>query len=343
MYGWDEGHERLRETEREHSRMERAEADYEHHGYDAECEARDMAENPEDYKEEIEMEIHSIQHKAPPPAIVAPTNSHALISFADVERMADAFAKSGLFGLKTKDQALALMLLAQAEGLHPATAARDYNIIQGRPSKKPEAMQRDFIDKGGKITWHEYSDTCVAATFSHPMGGTAKIDWDFKRANQAGLGGKDNWKKWPRQMLRSRVISEGCKAVYPAATGGLYTPEEVQDFEPPRNVTPPPSPPPPAPQEAKKKIVEKAVKKPKVEATPSADVSDFANVPLRVKLRDLFEAVKAASGKDAGYCFNKITNTMLPFDEIHLMTADQLIDSVKRAEKILSQLKKEKK
>jgi hypothetical protein len=51
------------------------------------------------------------------------------------------------------------------------------------------------------------------------------------RATKAQLGGKDMWKKYPRQMLRSRVVSEGVRTVYPGATSGLYVPEEVRDFD----------------------------------------------------------------------------------------------------------------
>ncbi len=52
-----------------------------------------------------------------------------LVPVQDIERMALAVAKSGLFGVKTADEAMALMLIAQAEGQHPAIAARDYHII----------------------------------------------------------------------------------------------------------------------------------------------------------------------------------------------------------------------
>lgn len=155
-----------------------------------------------------------------------------MASFAEVERMAHAVAKSQLFGMKTPEQAFALMMLAQAEGMHPMIAARDYDIIQGRPSKKAEAMLRDFQRAGGKVEWHELTDTKADATFSHPQGGSFRCDWDLARAGKAGLGGKDNWKKFPRQMLRARCVSEGCKTVFPSATSGMYTPEEAQDFEP---------------------------------------------------------------------------------------------------------------
>ena len=42
--------------------------------------------------------------------------------------------------------------------------------------------------------------------------------------------GKDNWKNYPRAMLRARVISEGVRTCYPAIASGIYTPEEVGDF-----------------------------------------------------------------------------------------------------------------
>jgi len=162
----------------------------------------------------------------------------------ELERMAHAVAKSGLFGLKTPDQAIALMLVAQSEGRHPAVAAQDYDIIGGRPAKKAEAMMRDFIRGGGKVEWIALTDTAAAATFTHPQGGSVTIDWDMKRATAAGLAGKDSWRKYPRSMLRSRVVSEGVRTVFPLATSGMYTPGEVADFDAPRrplrDVTPKP-------------------------------------------------------------------------------------------------------
>jgi hypothetical protein len=147
--------------------------------------------------------------------------------------MAAAIAKSGLFGIKTQDQALALMAVAQAEGLHPASVARDYHVIQGRPALKADAMLARFIQAGGRVTWDAYTDDCVKATFSHPAGGTVTVDWTMERAKRAGLGTKDNWRSYPRQMLRSRVISEGIRTVYPGVSVGVYTVEEAED-EPPK-------------------------------------------------------------------------------------------------------------
>lgn len=149
---------------------------------------------------------------------------------SDLERMARAFAASNLFGITTPDQALALCLIAQAEGRHPASAAQDYHIIKGKPSKKADAMLRDFLAAGGKVEWHGLTDLLADATFSHAAGGSVRITWDMARAKKAQIN-TPMWTKFPRQMLRARVVSEGVRTVFPMATSGMYVPEEVVEFD----------------------------------------------------------------------------------------------------------------
>jgi hypothetical protein len=158
--------------------------------------------------------------------------SSELIPFDHQERMAQAIAKSGLFGLKDVTQVLALMAVAQAEGRHPASVAKDYHIIQGRPALKADAMLARFQAAGGRVDWKIYTDEEVTGVFSHPQGGSLTVSWTFKTAKAIGLATKDNWRLYPRAMLRARVISEGVRSVYPAVLVGEYTPEEVQDFVP---------------------------------------------------------------------------------------------------------------
>ena len=156
-------------------------------------------------------------------------NDLVVHSVSDIERMARAISLSKLFGVQNPEQAIALCLIAQAEGRHPASAAQDYHIISGRPSKKADAMLRDFLGAGGKVEWHALDDNQADATFSHPAGGRVRIMWDMTRAQQAQLK-TQMWTKYPRQMLRSRTVSEGVRTVYPMATSGMYVPEEVQEF-----------------------------------------------------------------------------------------------------------------
>ena len=157
-------------------------------------------------------------------------NLPATVPVEAVERMAVAVAKSGLFGVKTPDQAMALMLIAQAEGLHPAIAARDYHVINGRPALKADAMLARFQANGGSVKWTAYTDERVAAVISHPQGGSVEIEWTLKQAERAGLTKNPTWRQYPRQMLRSRVISEGVRTVFPGVAVGALTVEEVNDM-----------------------------------------------------------------------------------------------------------------
>lgn len=232
-----------------------------------------------------------------------------------IERMAEYVAKSGLFGLKTKEQAVALMLVAEAEGRHPASAAQDYDIIQNKPCKKAEAMLRHFIGNGGKVEWHELTDKKADATFSHPAGGSARIDWTIDRAEKAGLANKDNWKKFPRPMLRSRVVSEGVRTVYPAATSGMYVPEEVQDFEPPKRSAPEPKP--------------EAID---VESTPVVAVAEQkpleSDHPVLIKAKE--EASKGTESYKAWWKANKhVQASLLPHKDMLKNIAAMVDDKAK--------------
>jgi hypothetical protein len=162
-----------------------------------------------------------------------------LIPFDQTKLMAEAIAKSKLFGIQTAEQALALGLLCQAEGRHPAEAARDYHIINGKPSLKSEAMLARFQQAGGKVEWHEYGHEAVSGTFSHPQGGSLKVSWTIQDATRAGLTGNPTWKKFPRQMLKARCISEAVRGIFPGVLSGLYAPEEVQEFAPVQVITEP--------------------------------------------------------------------------------------------------------
>ena len=155
-----------------------------------------------------------------------------LVAYSEMEQMATAIAASGLFGMKDKNSVLALMAVAQAEGLHPATAARDFHIIQGRPALKADAMLARFQNAGGKVDWKDYTDDKVTGVFSHPNGVSLAVTWTIEQAQRIGLVKPGSgWQKFPRAMLRSRCISEGIRSVFPGSVTGFYSPDEVENFD----------------------------------------------------------------------------------------------------------------
>jgi len=149
----------------------------------------------------------------------------------DLKQMAAAACKSGLFSMPSPEAALTLMLLCQAEGLHPIQAMRQFHIIKNRPAMRADAMQAAFQNAGGKLQWLERSDAKCSVEVNHPAGGTCVVTWTIEQAKSAGLTNNPTWQKFPRAMLSARCISEAIRAVYPAVVCGLYTPEEVQDFD----------------------------------------------------------------------------------------------------------------
>ena len=144
--------------------------------------------------------------------------------------MAEVIAESKLFGIQNAKQALALGLLCQAEGRHIGEAGRDYHIISGKPTLKSEIMLARFQAAGGKVEWHEYTQESVSGTFTHPQAGSLKVTWTIQDAKRAGLLSNPTWQKYPRQMLRNRVTSEGIRSTYPGVLSGCYTPEEITDM-----------------------------------------------------------------------------------------------------------------
>lgn len=151
---------------------------------------------------------------------------------SDIAEMAKNVARSNLFGMN-EPQMFTLMLLAQSKGLHPIQAVERYHVIQNRPAMKADAMLAEFQAHGGVIEWHQHDHLKCEATFTCPGVKTpTTVAWSIEDAKKAELTKNAMYTKYPRQMLRSRVISEGIRMVMPGILSGIYTPEEVADFEP---------------------------------------------------------------------------------------------------------------
>lgn len=157
-------------------------------------------------------------------------NSLVTTSIADLQVMAKAVTMSGLFGLKNENQALTLMLIADAENISPVKAMQMYSIINGMPSLKSTEVQSRFQRSGGTIKWISTDNKKAVCELSHPQGGTYKSEFGIDEAKMMGLMDKDNYKRMPKQMFMARAITMGVRAIYPACLNNMYSADEVQDF-----------------------------------------------------------------------------------------------------------------
>ena len=154
-----------------------------------------------------------------------------LIPIDQVRVMAKSASASKLFSAKAEEQVFTLMLIAQAENIHPMKALMAYDIIQGQPALKASEALARFMDCGGKIKWIKSDAESAKAEFTHPSSGTFEYEYTVQDATEAGLINKDNWKKNLKAMLRARCTSAGIRMSYPRCLNNMYTADEVQDFE----------------------------------------------------------------------------------------------------------------
>lgn len=132
--------------------------------------------------------------------------------------------------IRKPEQAIAIMLKGRELGVPAMQAFGQINVIQGKPTISAELMlaliYRDC--PGAKVEYTKYEiDGChIKAT--RPGHKPATFKFERGDAEAAGLLGKDNWRKYPRAMYRSRCISEMARSVFPDCLMGCsYTPEEI--------------------------------------------------------------------------------------------------------------------
>lgn len=104
-----------------------------------------------------------------------------------------------------------------------------------------------------------------------------RVTIDEFKANKVAVGKdgktlKENWAKFPREMLKARCMATAIRAICPEALGGMYTQEEVADFDR--------KPPTPVRGVASPSPLAQDAPKPKTDAQPvEAEVVDYAVCP----------------------------------------------------------------
>lgn len=161
-----------------------------------------------------------------------------------VESVGKTFSQSGMFGVSTPAQGAVMAMTCMMEGLTPVEFGKTYDIIKNKLSMKSSAMQAKFQERGGRIKWIRSDAEVCEASFVHkdyaPDGVTIKVSlselvergvattFDDKKKEDVL---KDNYRRHPAQMLRARAVSEGIRMVDPSIVSGIYTPEEISDFD----------------------------------------------------------------------------------------------------------------
>lgn len=150
--------------------------------------------------------------------------------------LAEQFEKSGMFGCTQPGQGAVILSTCQSEGISPFEFMNTYHLIENRPSMKADAMLAKFMQAGGRYKVLAFLKEKAEGHFSYGDN-EITVSLTIKEAQESGLTHnakgqwKNNWKNFPRQMLWARVVSTAIRLVAPQIVAGIYTPEEVQDFD----------------------------------------------------------------------------------------------------------------
>jgi hypothetical protein len=141
--------------------------------------------------------------------------------------LAETLVASGFLpqAIQKPAQALAIILAGQELGLPPMRALREIHVINGKPVLSAELMLSLFKRRGGRSQWRQSDARIAELWLKHPNGDEHIETFAFGDAVAAGIAGKDNWKKYPKAMLRARAISAGLRALGEA--DGVYDPDEM--------------------------------------------------------------------------------------------------------------------
>lgn len=152
-------------------------------------------------------------------------------SLDDAERAARAMAASGFFNdTRQASQAIVKILAGQELGFGPFASMTGVAIIQGKPAIGANLMAA-AVKRTGKYNYRVVemtNDACEIAFFEAGQE-VGRSRFTMQDAQAAGLTGKDNWRKFPRNMLFARALSNGVRWYAPDIFNGatVYTLDEL--------------------------------------------------------------------------------------------------------------------
>jgi hypothetical protein len=170
-------------------------------------------------------------------------------SYDDVQRLALAVSKSGVYGCRSADDAFVRIVTGVELGISPMQAMRCIAVVQGKPVLDAALIAGLCMRHHECRSWRTIESTDEKCTIEtrHARNGATRLTYTMAQAQRAGLTGKETWKHYPAAMLRARCVSALARMAYPEVVAGIYVHEEMEregaaQPEPVAEVVPEPEP-----------------------------------------------------------------------------------------------------
>lgn len=140
------------------------------------------------------------------------------------------FVPKGLRG--QPEAAVAAMLFGRELGMPPLQALANVHMVEGKPTMSAEHLRAMVLAAGHEIEFPELTGVQVTIRGRRKGGsGWTVVTWNKAMVEQAGLGHKDNHRKYPRAMLVARASADLIRMIFADVTHGIRATEEVEDGE----------------------------------------------------------------------------------------------------------------
>lgn len=169
-----------------------------------------------------------------------------LSNLTDAYRWAQYVVASGLApkGLSKPESVLVALQCGMELGFSAMQSLSVVHVIQGRPSLSVEAMaarveSAGALEPGTKLRFRYEGEgaelACVA--WSQPRGGKVIESDPVYLSEFQHLAGNDNWKRYPKRMLKARAVGFHIRDNYAGHVRNLPTSEELFDLGRDRGTT----------------------------------------------------------------------------------------------------------
>lgn len=164
-------------------------------------------------------------------------------NFDELARLSNAVVRSGLApsSVNRAEDAMIILMSGAELGLTAMQSLRSIHVIKGRPVLSADLMVA-LVRRSPSCEFFDLieltNDRCVYETKRVEARTSVTFEFSMDDAKRAGLLNNDNWKKYPRNMLRARCASSLARAEYPELLTGVYDPDELAEPAAPQNTRP---------------------------------------------------------------------------------------------------------
>lgn len=153
-------------------------------------------------------------------------------AFAQIEALTAKLKDSHALpdSIKNPAQLMMVFLAGYEAGMSPMQSISSYYIVNGKVTIYGEAVMRQLRQAGFSAEWLESTKEKATVKITDNKKGSITETFTFEEAKEAGLTHKDNWKKYPKDLLRWKALGRAVRFFCPEVLGGFYMKEEAEDF-----------------------------------------------------------------------------------------------------------------